>query len=59
MASTNYALTSGWLDMSSYDRPLTSALYLIVFSKDDVSPIAPRSDEEKDKPKDEKKDGRP
>lgn len=59
LASTNYALTSGWLDMSSYDRPLTRALYLIVLSKDDVSPIAPRSDEEKDKPKDEKKEGTP
>ncbi|MFM8912804.1 MAG: PDZ domain-containing protein [Flammeovirgaceae bacterium] len=59
LASTNYALTSGWLDMSSYDRPLTRALYLIVLNKDDVSPIAPRSDEERDKPKDEKKDGTP
>lgn len=59
LASTNYALTSGWLDMSSYDRPLTRALYLIVLSKDDVSPIAPRSDEEKDKPKDEKKEVTP
>jgi tricorn protease len=57
LASTNYGLNTGWLDMSSYDRPITRALYLIVLSKDDVSPLLPRSDEEKEKPKDEKKDG--
>ena len=59
LASTNYALNSGWLDMSSYDRPLTRALYLIVLNKEDVSPIAPRSDDEREKPKEEKKDGTP
>jgi tricorn protease len=59
LASTNYGLNTGWLDMSSYDRPVTRALYLIVLSKDEASPIAPRSDEEKDKPKDEKKDATP
>ncbi len=56
LASTNYGLNSGWLDMSSYERPITRALYLIVLNKDDTSPIAPRSDEEKEKPKEEKKD---
>lgn len=59
LASTNYALNSGWLDMSSYDRPLTRALYLIVLNKEDVSPLAPRSDDEREKPKEEKKDGTP
>jgi len=53
LASTNYGLNTGWLDMSSYDRPITRALYLIVLNKEDVSPLAPRSDEEKDKPKEE------
>lgn len=56
LASTNYGLNTGWLDMSSYDRPITRALYVIVLSKDEPSPLAPRSDEEKDKPKEEKKD---
>ncbi len=56
LASTNYGLNTGWLDMSSYDRPITRALYLIVLSKDDVSPLLPRSDEEKEKPKEEKKE---
>ncbi|NBW34461.1 MAG: protease [Cytophagia bacterium] len=49
LASTNYGLNTGWLDMSSYDRPITRALYLIVLNKDDTSPLAPRSDEEKGK----------
>ncbi len=56
LASTNYGLNTGWLDMSSYDRPVTRALYVMVLSKDDASPIAPRSDEEKEKPKEDKKD---
>ncbi len=59
LASTNYGLNTGWLDMSSYDRPVTRALYLIVLNKDDSSPLLPRSDEEKDKPKDEEKKGPP
>lgn len=54
LASTNYGLNTGWLEMSSYERPATRGLYLIVLSKDDVSPLAPRSDEEK--AKEEKKD---
>jgi tricorn protease len=56
LASTNYGLNTGWLDMSSYDRPITRALYLIVLNKDESSPLLPRSDEEKEKPKEEKKD---
>jgi tricorn protease len=59
LASTNYGLNSGWLDMSSYDRPVTRALYVMVLGKDEASPIAPRSDEEKEKPKDEKKENTP
>jgi tricorn protease len=46
LASTNYALTSQWLDMSSYERPVTRALYLAVLSKADPSPLLPESDEE-------------
>lgn len=56
LASTNFGLNTGWLDMSSFDRPITRALYVIVLNKDDASPLAPRSDEEKEKPKEEKKD---
>ena len=45
-ASTDYGLRSGWLDMSSYDRPVTRGLYLAVLRKSDPSPLAPESDEE-------------
>jgi tricorn protease len=47
LASTDYALNVGWLDMTSYDRDVTRGLYLAVLSKDDPSPILPESDEEK------------
>jgi tricorn protease len=56
LGSTNFGLNTGWLDMSSFDRPVTRALYLIVLNKDDASPLLPRSDEEKEKPKEEKKE---
>jgi tricorn protease len=46
-ASTDAALTSGWLDMSSIQRPVTCSVYLMVLSKDEPSPLAPESDEEK------------
>jgi tricorn protease len=46
-ASTNVGRTLGGLDMSSFDRPVTNSLYLIVLNKDDPSPFAPESDEEK------------
>jgi tricorn protease len=47
LASTNYALNTGWLDMSSYDRPTTRAIYGVALSKDSSSPFLPKSDEEK------------
>ena len=53
LASTNYGLNTGWLDMSSYDRPITRALYLIVLDKNDASPFLPGSDEEKEKSKED------
>ena len=46
LASTNFALNSQWLDMTSYDRPVTTGLYLTVLSKSDPSPLLPESDEE-------------
>jgi tricorn protease len=46
LASTNFALNSAWLDMSSYDRPQTRALYLAVLRKTEPSPVLPESDEE-------------
>jgi tricorn protease len=45
-ASTDYALNTGWLDMSSYDRPVSRGLYLAVLDADEPSPLLPESDEE-------------
>lgn len=55
MASTNFALRSGWLDMSSIERPLRRAVYLMVLKKGEPSPLLPESDEEKGEQKDETK----
>ncbi|HSM86788.1 MAG TPA: PDZ domain-containing protein, partial [Candidatus Limnocylindrales bacterium] len=47
LASTDDGPTTGWLDLSSFNRPVTSSPYLIVLRKDQASPLAPQSDEEK------------
>jgi tricorn protease len=47
LASTDDGTTSGWLDLSSFARPVTSSAYLVVLSKDEPSPLAPQSDDEK------------
>ncbi len=52
-ASTNIALATAGLDMSSDEHRVTRSVYVAVLSKDEKSPLAPESDEEK--PKDEKK----
>ncbi len=52
-ASTNVGLTTAGLDMSSDEHRVTRNVYVAVLSKDEKSPLAPESDEEK--PKDEKK----
>ncbi|MBV9879524.1 MAG: PD40 domain-containing protein [Gemmatirosa sp.] len=46
LASTNYALNTGWLEMSNTDRPVTRAIYFAVLRADDPSPLLPESDEE-------------
>jgi tricorn protease len=55
LASTNVGLGNGWIDMTSLARPTTSAVYVMVLTKDAPSPLAPQSDDEgADKPKDDK-----
>lgn len=46
-ASTDVGPTTGWLDLSSFNRPTTRSAYLMVLRKDQPSPLAPESDEEK------------
>ena len=66
LASTNYGLVSGWLDMSNYDPAanLTRHLYAVVLNAKDEAPNLPKNDMEEpgkkeddteDKKKDDKK----
>lgn len=48
LASTNWGLNTGWLDMSSYNIPVTRGLYMAVLQKATPSPLLPKSDEESD-----------
>jgi len=54
-ASTDTALSTSGLDMSSDEHRVSRSAYVAVLSKDEKSPLAPESDEEK--PKEEKKAG--
>jgi tricorn protease len=66
-ASTDLGLSVGWLDLSSFQHPVTRSVYGVVLKKGDSSPVEPQSDEEKvakaeekgkdaDKDKDKSKD---
>lgn len=46
LASTDFALHTGWLDMSSFDHPVQRALYLAVLSTATPSPLLPESGDE-------------
>lgn len=53
LASTDYGLNTGWLDMSSYDPSVTRSLYAVVLSADGKAPNLPISDEEEAKKEEE------
>ncbi|HKV62423.1 MAG TPA: PDZ domain-containing protein [Candidatus Acidoferrum sp.] len=53
--STDIGLSSGWLDLSSFQHPVLRNVYAAVLKKGEASPVEPQSDEEK--ASDEKKDG--
>ncbi len=46
LASTDYGLNVGWLDMTSVLRPLNFAIYMAVLPADEPSPLLPESDDE-------------
>ena len=46
LASTNYALRMGWLEMTSVDRPVTRAIYLVVLGANEPSPFLPETGDE-------------
>jgi tricorn protease len=45
--STDVGLSSGWLDLSSFQHPILRHIYAAVLKKGDPSPVEPQSDEEK------------
>ncbi len=51
--STNYGLNTGWLDLSSFERPFNRSLYVVVLNQKDPSPFFPESDEEAESEKKE------
>lgn len=54
LGSTDFGLNIGWLDMTSFDRPITRSLYVAILKSGSASPFLPESDEEK--PQDESKE---
>ena len=46
-ASTDLGLSSGWLDLSSFQHPVLRNIYAAVLKKGEKSPVEPQSDEEK------------
>jgi tricorn protease len=46
LASTDFGLASQWLEMTSYGREETFALYLAVLTRTEPSPLLPESDED-------------
>jgi tricorn protease len=46
MASTNYGPSTSWLEMSSLDRPVRRAIYLVVQNANEPSPLLPETGDE-------------
>lgn len=46
LASTDYGPRTGWLEMSSIDRPVRRSIYLAVLSAAEPSPLLPESGDE-------------
>jgi tricorn protease len=46
LSSTDYGPRSGWLEMSSLDRPVRRAIYVAVLSASDPSPLLPETGDE-------------
>src|SRR5260370_9171185 len=46
LASTDYGPRTGWLEMSSLDRPVRRSIYLAVLTASDPSPLLPETGDE-------------
>ncbi len=55
-ASTNFALRTGWLDMTSYERPQRRALYVVVLDEEEPSPLLPEAGDEAVEPEEEEEE---
>ena len=53
LSSTDYGPRTGWLEMSSLDRPVRRAIYLGVLSASEPSPLLPETGDEPKQPADE------
>ena len=58
LASSDFGLNTGWLDMTSYDRPVTRSLHLALLPAGEPSPFLPRSDEEEGEAEGESEKGK-
>lgn len=47
-AGTDFGLNTGWLDMTSYDRPSTRGIFFAVLKKGEPSPLLPITGDEVD-----------
>jgi tricorn protease len=47
LASTDYGPRTGWLEMSSLDRPVRRAIYMAVLNASEPSPLLPETGDEK------------
>ncbi|MCI0434395.1 MAG: PDZ domain-containing protein [Gemmatimonadetes bacterium] len=47
LAGTDFGLNTGWLDMTSYERPSTRGVYLAVLKASEPSPLLPITSDEK------------
>jgi tricorn protease len=56
LASIDYGLNTGWLDMSSFDPSVNRSLYCLLLTNQEKSPLTIKSDEEEEK--EAKKDGK-
>ena len=56
LASTDYGLNSGWLDMSSYDPNISRSLYMIVLDEATPSPFLLKTGDESVEKEEEKKE---
>jgi len=59
MASTNYGPSTGWLEMSSLDRPVRRAIYLVVLNANEPSPLLPETGDEPPAPPQPRPDAPP